>query len=182
MTRKLYLPGLALGLTATTAALGTAPAGAATSGDTTLNVTLTSVGGLEISVPTSATLTGTVGASTVQGALGTVTVTDNRAQLLGGWSAAVSATDLSAGPDASIPAANILYTPGLVTGVGAGTPTSLSNTPKAVVTAASIVGVNTGSWSPTLVVTLPGAATGKGATGAGTVAATYTGTITHSVS
>jgi hypothetical protein len=58
----------------------------------------------------------------------------------------------------------------------------LSNTPKAVVTAASIVGVNTGSWSPTLVVTLPGAATGKGATGAGTVAATYTGTITHSVS
>ena len=75
----------------------------------------------------------------------------------------------------TIPAANVAYDPGTVTGVGEGTFAASTAAdiaaPQPVAGATGEVGATTVGWNPTITVTLP----------SNVVAGTYSGTITHSV-
>jgi hypothetical protein len=155
------------------------PASAATSGDTTATVTVQG-GFLSINVPSDAGSLGsrvnTVDGGTIHGTLGTVHVEDARSAAAGsGWVASVisSAFTPSAGP--AIAASNVSYAAGSISKVG--TATYVANDPSdltgvsAAVTASGITGDNTATWNPTITVAVSG----------GTVAGTYSATITHSV-
>ena len=76
--------------------------------------------------------------TTITGALGAVTVTDDRALLTASWTADASATDWTTGggtPAETIPAADVGYDPGTITTTGTitatGTPITLSATVRA---------------------------------------------------
>lgn len=175
-----------------TAALATA-AGAASSGgvtiirstapsgsdpDTTVTFTVTS-GALSLSAPVTANLGSGAPGSAISGALGNVTVTDNRALLAASWTTTVSSTSFVTGGGTApetIPASDATYAPGTVTTTGTitATPSSitLSGTAQTVVAGTAGVGDNTATWNPTMAVSAPAAAVGG----------TYTGTIAHSVS
>src|SRR2546425_9402644 len=73
-------------------------AGAATTGTTTTTFTLTG-GSISITVPGSTVNLGSasVAASSVTGRLGTITVTDGRGLLNGGWTGTVSSSHFTAG-------------------------------------------------------------------------------------
>ena len=165
--------------TAATIALTTAPALA---GDTTTTFTLAG-NGLSISVPASVNLSTAgstvIGASSLSGSLGTVTVTDNQGTLAHAWTATVSSTDFTTGvggANKTVTKDNASYTPGTITssGVGAavGTPALSLATSAPVVTATAVIGAMSASWNPTVSVTIPSSV----------IAGTYSGTITHSVS
>ena len=174
--RPMLLAGVLGGLLA----LG-APTFAAADQDDTSTVQVTVVGGeLEISVKSATKNLGTVENSSdgtiVTGSLGEVTVRDNRNAPAGSnWVATAVATQLKPRKGRGISAGNIRYSPGPVEKEGTSTveasgPVNL-NRSRAVVTASEITGNNVASWTPTITVKIP----------AGTVAGTYTGTITHSV-
>lgn len=176
---KHVLRALAVFGTATLAAgLAASPAGAADP-QTTTTFTITG-GALKISAPTSANL-GSVGTGTltISKKLGDVTVTDERGALTAKWTATVSSTDFTTGGGTAaetVPAANVLYTPGLPTAqspvTGAFVPAvGALGLPVPVYTGVA-VGNNSVTWNPDVTITLPAQA----------VAGTYTGTITHSVS
>lgn len=164
---------------------GAAIAGVVVAPDAKAQVTNTSFtltgGALSVSVPGSATLTGTatnVLATTVSGSLGVTTVTDARGALAATWTASVDGTDFTTGggtgPERVLDD-DVDYASGLATattGVVVATP-GLTQDMSAQRTAMAGVGVgnNSVSWNPTLTVTVP----------AGNVAGTYTGTITHSI-
>jgi hypothetical protein len=165
--------------TAATIAITTVPAGA---GDTTTTFTLAG-NGLSISVPGSADLSTSgstlIGATSLSGTLGTVTVTDNQGTLAHTWTATVSATDFTTGgggANKTVTKDNASYTPGTVSssGIGAavGTPALSLSTSASVVTATAVIGAMSASWDPTVSVTIPSSV----------IAGTYSGTITHSVS
>jgi hypothetical protein len=134
-------------------------------------------GALSITVPASADLAtkpASASAQTVTGSLGAVVVTDLRAGILG-WVATAGSTDFTGG--AGIPATAETYTPGTTTVVGHATVTPITLTGMTVgggtvQTATAVIGVNTATWTPSIAVVIP----------AGAVAATYSATITHSVS
>jgi hypothetical protein len=174
---KHVLRALAVISTATLATgLAATPAGAANTG-TTFTIT---GGALSVSAPTSADLGSVaVGSLAISKKLGDVTVTDERGALTAAWTATVASTDFTTGTKTAaetVPAANVLYTPGLptaqspATGVFLPTPGALG-LPLPVYTGVA-VGNNSVTWNPTVTITLPAQA----------VAGTYTGTITHSVS
>jgi hypothetical protein len=162
-------------------ALGLAgSASAATSAGTAAAVTVTG-GSLSITAPVDAgslgTLANTVLGGTISGQLGQVQVNDARLAAAGsGWVATVIATALTPPAGATIGAASIGYTAGAITKIG--TATFTANDPPdltgvvAAVTATGITGDNSATWNPTINVAVAG----------GTLAARYTGTITHSVS
>jgi hypothetical protein len=139
-------------------------------------------GGLSISVPGAAALSaGTpLSAGSLSAPLGAVTVTDDRAGLVVGWTVSVSATPFTS-DGATIPSANVAYWSGPATATtGAATflpgqPTAAQATPlggPAVAFAAvTASGGTSATWTPTVVVTFPPAAT----------VGEYHGTITHSV-
>lgn len=164
------------------ALLTAVPADAAT---TTVTFTLTG-GALTITAPATANLgSAAVGTATLSGSLGAVTVTDARGALLGTWTASVISTDFTTGggtPNETVPATAVNYaslvatttgtatfTPGQAT-LAAAAPLN-TTTPLTAYSASAIIGNNTASWNPTLVVNIPAAA----------VAGVYTGTVTHSV-
>ena len=157
---------------------GTLPASAGP-GDTSATVTITG-GSLQISVPVSAgslgTQANTIGGETISGALGEVQVTDARSAAAGsGWVASVISTAWAPTSGTAIGAANVSYTAGSITKTGTATyvandPANLSAVTPAV-TATGITGDNSATWNPTIHVAVPG----------GTVAGTYSATITHSV-
>jgi hypothetical protein len=108
-----------------------------------------------------------------------VTVTDGRGALAATWTASAASTDFTTGAASAsetIAKANVTYLAPLPT-VASGTVVPVTAGPKVldqsrtVVTAASIIGNNQVTWSPTITITLPAQA----------VAGTYTGTITHSI-
>jgi hypothetical protein len=148
---------------------------------TPVTVTINAGGGLGISAPVGpvslGTATASASAQTVTGSLGPVLVTDLRAGILG-WVATAGSTDFTgpAGGGPTISAATMTYTPGtaVVVGIATVTPTSLTamGTPGTVQTATAVIGVNTATWNPSIVVPIP----------AGAVAGSYGATITHSVS
>jgi hypothetical protein len=155
---------------ASTAAPGSDP-------DTTVTFAVTS-GLLTITAPIASDLGSGAPGGTISGALGAVTVTDNRALLSASWTATASSTNWTTGtatPAETIPASDANYDPGPVatTGTITVTPTdiTLSNSPQTVVSASAGTGDNTASWDPTVSVVVPAAA----------VTGTYTATLTHSV-
>lgn len=157
------------------------PAAAEQSAVSSASVTL-EAGGLSISAPLDAGNLGTksngVGAVTISGPLGTVTVTDSRGAPEGsGWvaSAISTAFDSPGPPAASIGAGFVGYTAGTIGKTGTATytandPATLSGV-SPVVTATAITGDNTASWNPTIKVSVA----------ADMPAGVYIGTITHSV-
>jgi hypothetical protein len=146
---------------------------------TTATVTVTG-GALSISVPGSAgslgSLANSVGGGVISGPLGTVQVNDARSAAAGsGWVASVISTAFTPTTGPTIGAAFVGYVAGPITKVG--TATFTANDPPALtgavaaVTATGITGDNSATWNPTINVAVAG----------GTVAGTYSGTITHSV-
>ncbi len=146
--------------------------------DTTVTFTVTS-GELSMTAPASVNLGSGAPGTTITGAVGAVTVTDDRALLSASWTTTASSSDWTTGgatgPE-TIPATDVGYTPGSITTTGTitatGTPITLSSTAATVVTGTAGVGDNTASWNPNLAVAVPAAAVGGA----------YTGTLTQSVS
>jgi hypothetical protein len=136
-------------------------------------------GELSMTAPTSADLGSGAPGTTVSGALGAVTVTDDRALLTAAWTTTASSSNWTTGggtPDETIPAGDVGYDPGSITTTGTitatGTPVTLSADPAPVITGTAGVGDNTATWDPGISVALPAAAVGG----------VYTGTLTQSVS
>ena len=156
-----------------------APASADTIGTSTATVTVTG-GVLAITVPVSAGSLGStansVGGSIISGSLGQVQVTDARSAAAGsGWVVTVISTAFTPAAGPAIAASAVGYSAGTITKVG--TATYTANNPSnltgvsAAVTATGITGDNSATWNPTISVTIAG----------GTIATTYSATITHSV-
>jgi alpha-tubulin suppressor-like RCC1 family protein len=175
------ITGLADGTTYTITVTVTATTGTAPSAPVTVEPT----GFLSISVPSSATLPAVAPGTTASAALGTVTVTDNRALGSTSWTATVTGTTFITGtgtPQQTIPLTQITYWSGPATATsGSGTfipgqPTASNavnlTVPRVAFSLTGGSGVNSASWNPTLSVQVPAAA----------VAGTYTATITESVS
>lgn len=183
-TRRLSVIGAALTIAATSAVAFAPEAHAATSGDTTTTFTLTA-GVLAITTPGSASL-GSVatGSATTSAQLGSVAISDGRGALLGSWTGSVSSTDFTTGGatgDETIAKAQADYWSGAATastGVGTFTPGQANAGAKQSLTASrtafsasSVIGNNTATWNPTMIINIPSAA----------VAGVYSGTVTHSV-
>jgi hypothetical protein len=178
---RAFLVGSAA-LTASAAFLS--PAHAATSGDTTTTFTLTA-GALSITTPASASLgSAATGSATTSAQLGAVQVSDARGALLGTWTGSVSSTDFTTGgatANETIAKASVDYWSGAATassGTGVFTPGQLTALLKVTLgasrtafSASAVVGNNSATWNPTVIVNVPAAA----------VAGTYSGTITHSI-
>jgi hypothetical protein len=156
--------------------------GAASAGTTTTSFTLNgNAAGLSISVPGTASgiATGSTGATSLSGTLGSVTVTDPRGLLVATWTATVSATSFTTGGASSnetVAKSAITYSSGAGSAalgqVGAMVPSVNSALGNSAIAASwSGVGNSTVTWTPTLTFALL----------ASQVAGTYTGTITHSV-
>lgn len=193
--RKTIALSAVAALTSGLAVFGAAPAMACTApnggacADTAVTFTIQG-GGLSISAPsgsptavplTSAGLLSLTGTS-VSGQLGTTTVTDTRGLATGGWTVVMTSTNFSDGAGHTIPASAATGYSGAVTPSGTVIPSPTLTAPAGaslaaptgttIVTAASILGANSASYNPTVSVAIP----------ANAVAATYTGTVTQSVS
>jgi hypothetical protein len=170
--------GTALTSTAASAAV---TANAPTGGDPNTRVTFAVTSGtLTLTAPGTADLGTGLPGTTVTGALGTTTVTDDRALLTAAWTVTASSTAFTTGGgtgNETIPASDASYDPGEIATTGTITTTgtditSFSATPAPVVVGSAGVGNNTATWNPTIAINIPPAAVGG----------TYTGTITQSVS
>ena len=181
--RKSLALAMTAAMTTGLAALVPAAANAGTSGSTPVTFTLTG-GALSLTAPSAtATLTGgtlSVGGSSVSGALGNTTVTDERGTLGHTDTVTMATTDFSDG------AGNTVLASGNATGYsGTATPTGvavpvgttaatavpISGAGGAILQLTSVVGSGGASYSPTVSVAIP----------AGSVAGTYTGTVTQTV-
>lgn len=148
----------------------------------TTSVTFTEPGILCFTVyPTAKTLPSvTVGlhGGVTEDSLGTITVWDDRAEQVAGWTVTVTSTDFAttgASPAGTIPASDATYTAGQVTTTGTitvtdHTPITLSNAAQNILTATGS-GINLASWNPQLSISVPATA----------VPGAYSGMITHSV-
>lgn len=152
--RKLLL---VLSVFGTLAVMTALPAGAAT--PATFDLT---AGGLTLSAPTSSVSLGTQTVSnssfTISGALGVVTVSDQR----GGattWTASVISTAFTPTPGGpTVPAVNVGYAPGTITasaGVVATAVAAPDLTGVAPVVNATSTGIGSASWNPTISVLVP---------------------------
>jgi hypothetical protein len=159
-----------------------APAVAAPTDDTIVTFVV-SAGTLDIVAPESASLgTGAPG-TTIGGPLGAVTVTDSRGATPAPWTASVISANFTGDPSGSVAATQVDYWSGpatATTGDGTFTPGQVDSaaklpldtvTPVTAFSHVGGVGGNSATWNPTLEVRVPLAAP----------AATYTGTVTHSV-
>lgn len=172
--------GAALALTSVLAG----PAGPSKAADTTTTTFTVSGGALGISAPDSKDLGSGTAAGALTAQLGTVTVTDNRAQLGASWTAVASSTEfVNSSVTEAAPITTATYASGLATATtGIATflpgqllnalPPTLSSTGITAFSAAATVGSNSASWNPTIVVHVPAQA----------INGAYTGVITHSVS
>jgi len=151
--------------------------------DTTTTFTV-STGALTISVPATASLSNAAPGTSATGALGTVTVSDLRANLVAAWTATAASSDFTTGaaaPAETIPATDVSYWSGAATattGTGTFTPGQAAvgdavaiDTAQTAFALTDGVGNNTAAWNPHVIVAVPAQA----------VAGLYTGTITHSV-
>jgi hypothetical protein len=181
MRRSLFIaPAVAVVAVAAATMTGSAAFAATPPPGPTVTTFTVTAGSLTMTTPGTADLgTVTAGTSSVVNALGPVTISDQRAQLSGGWTASVSSTSFTTGGGTTpetIPAADVSYAPGAATstsGTGTFTPGSggaLGGSQTAF-TASGEAGLTSVTWNPTITVTLP----------ATTVAGLYTGMITHSV-
>ncbi|HEY2238855.1 MAG TPA: hypothetical protein VGI21_08695 [Streptosporangiaceae bacterium] len=179
MLRRPLFVLLALALAPAAVSVSAAAAAGASTGPTTVTFTV-QTGSLSITTPDSVSFgTASIGATTVSGSLGAVTVSDTRSTTLRGWIATVSSSDFITGTgtgNQDIPAANVSYIPGLATSTS-GTGTFVPGlggalgSAKTAFTGSLESGSTSASWNPTVTVTLP----------SNIAAGTYSGTITHSV-
>jgi hypothetical protein len=152
------------------------------------SVTFTLSGGsLSIAEPGAATLTAgalsSLTGSAFTGSLGSTTVTDQRGGVTG-WSTTIAQTTAFTDGSTTIPAASTkvwVASPIVPTGVAVVTSgtyltqvtgLALSGTGQTLVTATSVLGNNSATFSPSIAVTVPSSAT----------AGTYSGVITQTVS
>ena len=186
MRKSLALAVAAFSVAGIGALVPVAASAACTAGSTTCtDATVTINGGttLAIAVPNGSTVniaTVATGALTASGALGSVSVTDNRGALAAAWTASAVASAFKTGggtANETIAATNVTYSAGTGTAasgqVGTFTPTGV--TPigvSAPVGAWAGTGNNTVSWNPTVAFALLPSQ----------VAGVYAGTITQSVS
>lgn len=189
--RNRKLTTLALAATAVTGVLVIAPAASAAALDSAGVTTTFTVTGGALSIASAATTanlgssTSTVTGTTVTGALPKVTISDTRASLLG-WTSKIASTDFSDGatPAHTVVASKaVAYVPAgsgptLESGSAVATTTALAagtgvplGTTAATLVSATTVGSNQVSYTPTVQVTIDSTV----------LAATYSGTITHSV-
>jgi len=160
-------------------------AGAATTGTTTTTFTLNG-GALSITAPGTTVNLGSasVGAGTITAQLGTVSVNDARGLLNGSWTSTVSSSHFTTGggtANETINGTAVSYWSGAATassGLGTLLGSQLTsllavviNSAQTAFTGGSLIGNNSASWNPTLVIAIPAAA----------VVGTYTGTVTHTV-
>lgn len=154
--------------------------------DAAQGVTFTlTAGSLVVSDPANTSL-GSVatGTATISNSLGATTVTDARGALLGTWTASVSGTDFTTGAasaDETITKDLVDYYSGAATassGTAVRVPGQLTallaedlSASRTAFSATGVVGNNSTTWNPTVVVNIPSDA----------VVGTYSGTITHSV-
>jgi hypothetical protein len=174
-------PAAAFAASHGSAAMHHPPAGNVQAGfdpSTTVTFAVTS-GALTMTVPASADLGSGAPGTDISGALGAVSVQDNRALLEASWTVTASSTAYTTGSAQAaetIPATDVDYAVGTITTTGTitATPTdiTLSGSAQTVVAGSSGVGDNTAAWDPTITVHVPAAA----------VNGSYHGTITHSVS
>jgi alpha-tubulin suppressor-like RCC1 family protein len=175
------ITGLTDGITYSVTVTVTATSGTAPSAP----VTVEPAGFLSISVPSAAALPAAAPGTTASAALGTVTVTDNRALGSASWTATVTGTAFITGSGTAqqtIPLTQVTYWSGPATATsGSGTfipgqPAAANavnlTVPRVAFSLTGGSGVNSASWNPTLPVQVPAAA----------IAGTYTATITESVS
>ena len=171
--------------------VGTATCTPPTCADTPVTFTVTTTGVLAISVPGGPVDLGSGNVGSIIGSrfdFGAVTVTDDRALDPADWIATVSSTDFTNTTTSSdvIPASDATYNTGAIgadTGSGLPLPGStdltadalggfLSNSAEDAVTVTGFDGDNAATWTPTMVVVIPGNA----------VVGIYNGVVTHSVS
>lgn len=178
MKLRLILAVSALAFSAGVIGMAAPSASAALDPDTTVSFTVSS-GALTLSTPVSVDLGSGGSGTTISGAMGPATVTDDRALLSASWTVTSASSDFTTGaatPAETIPASDVGYDPGSITTTGTitatGTPITLSGTATPVVTGSDGVGDNTASWDPVISVAVPASAVGG----------TYTGTVTQSVS
>jgi hypothetical protein len=143
--------------------------------DDTPVTTEVEAGVLSIAVPASLDLGANDPGDTAAATLGTVTVTDDRADVLG-WVTSVSISDFA--PEnvsgTAIPVSGFTYTPSAATVVGTATveeSTATGAGPSAVQTATAVTGQNSASWTAEVSLVIPTDA----------LADTYSTTLTHSV-
>lgn len=170
-------PGVASAATAGPAVLAQSYSPASGDPDTTVTFTVTS-GLLSLTAPDTVDLGSNGPGTTIAGALGTVTVTDDRALLAAAWTTVASSSNWTTGGATSaetIPAGDAGYAPGAITTTGTittlGTPITLSADPVPVVAGTAGVGDNTATWDPTISVAVPPDAVGGA----------YVATLTQSV-
>ena len=181
-TAKLLLIGTVAVLAV---ALGATPATGALTDDTTVTFVV-SAGTLDIVAPASAALSAGAPGVDITGAIGPVTVADNRASADASWAATVTSSDFTTGggtASETILATEVDYWSGpstATTGTGTFTPgqatiaaaAPLNNvTPRAALTHVGGTGNNTAVWNPKLIVHTP----------LDSQLGTYSGTVTHSV-
>lgn len=164
-----------LAVAATVSALAIAGAMPAAADDTSTTFELTG-GSLVLSVQATAALTdAATGATSIEGDLGVVSVTDER----GGsdaWNVSGASTAFTGAIVDGSSSTAVDYTGGTVATTGDvtvadGTTTTLTGETASVVAPSSLSGNNTAEWTPTLAVTMP----------AGALADTYTGVVTTSI-
>lgn len=166
----------------------TAPSGGVCS-DSTVNVVLTA-GTLALSVPGTVSISGTLGtASSFSTTMGTIQIQDNRGSLTGWTLTALTGGDLTTGGatphtislGTSIVGGPLNLSPGSITGVGGASLVNVTSgaggslNPSQAVTVARALplgGAGTYTMTPTITFTPP----------VNAVAATYTTTITYSLS
>jgi hypothetical protein len=167
MRKLLLLAGVLTGLSAWGAMTASA--------DTTASFTLTA-GALSISAPSSTVSLGSqvasTAATTISGALGAVTVSDQRGGVTT-WTASVISTAFTPSAGPADPASNVSYAAGTITQAGVvATGVAAPNlTGVSTVVTGSSAGISTASWNPTISVIVP----------ANFAPGVYTATITHSV-
>jgi len=182
MSRRIKLVSIVACASAAAALIGFAPQAHAAATTTTFTLT---AGALSVSAPASAGL-GSVatGTGTTSAQLGNVSVSDGRGALLGAWTTSVTSTAFTTGGSTSnetIAAASADYWSGAAastTGTGVFVPGQLLVANKVTLgssrtafSASAVVGNNTATWDPTVIINIPSAA----------VAGAYSGTVTHSV-
>ena len=153
---------------------------------TTVTFTVSSEDGLTINVPDTASVGSGASGTQISGALGPVTVTDQRAALVATWVASVAAaaggfTTGAGTPAETIPNTNVLYWSGVLTastGTGIFVPGQATAASAQSLNASRIAfskttgsGDNSATWNPTIVINVPDQA----------VQGTYVGTVNHSI-
>ncbi|WOF21903.1 hypothetical protein N8K70_10960 [Microbacterium betulae] len=164
-----------LGALAAVALLGVGAQTAAADDQDTPVTAEVAAGALAITAPAALDLGSNTPGTTANASLDAVTVTDERADVLG-WVTSVSISDFTGAnvSGSAIPVSGFTYVPSTATTSGTVTVVAATATgagPSTVQTATGVTGVNTASWTADVTLVIPSDA----------LADEYSATLTHSV-